>query len=259
MLFDNGTINRPRIPIWLNLFISSLPSDKRGIIGTAAAIAMGVVGVAGVVGSVLSSKSQTKAAKEAARATMTAEERALDLQREMWEKSLELRQPFYDVGLAALPELEKAIRGGYDFTASPVAKYAMETGGREYMRGLGARGLAGGGIAPYGLADLKSRIYASDYDKQIARLSGLVDIGTGTASGLSNLGQQYATNAGNITINAGENQANAILAQGRNQASLYSGMGQIPMNLASLYLMSGGGFGGGGGITKNPFTGSYSS
>ncbi len=203
----------------------------------AALIVGGAALVGGVAGSVISSG----ATKKAAQAQMSAEDRATALQREMWEKSLELGQPFYDVGLGALPDLEKAIRGGYDFTASPVATEAIKTGGRELMRGLGARGLAGGGLAPYKLAELTSSIYASDYDKQIARLSGLVDIGRGTASNLSTLGQQYATTAGNININAGENTANAILAQGRNQASLYQGMGQIPMNLASLYLMSGGG------------------
>jgi len=229
------------MPSWLNLFISPSPYDKREIIGTTAAIVgAGLLAAGGVGGALLSSRTQAKATEKASETQAEASDRATALQREMWEKSLELGQPFYDVGLGALPELEKAIRGGYDFTASPVATEAIKTGGRELMRGLGARGLAGGGLAPYKLAELTSSIYASDYDKQIARLSGLVDIGRGTASNLSTLGQNYATTAGNININTGQDIASSILAQGRNQASLYQGMGQIPMNLASLYLLGGG-------------------
>lgn len=204
------------------------------------------------VGSYMSAEAQSEAIESAAGTSAAASDRAAALQREMWQKGLELQQPFYDVGLGALPDLQKAIQGGYDFQESPAAKYAFTTGGRELMRGLGARGLAGSGLAPVKLAELKSGIYASDYDKQIARLSGLVDIGRGTASGLSALGQQYGTTAGNIYVGAGENAANAALAQGRNQASLYQGLGQMPMNLASIYAMSGGSFGGGTTPTAYP-------
>ncbi len=211
-------------------------------IGTTAAIIGGVLGAGSIASGLLGSHEQSQAIESAADTQAAAADQATALQREMWQKGLELQQPFYDVGLAALPDLQKAIMGGYDFTASPVAKYAIQTGGRELMRGLGARGLAGSGLAPSKLAELTSQVYATDYDKQIARLSGLVDIGRGTASNLSTLGQNYATTAGNIGTSSAEDLASSILASGRNQASLYQGMGQIPMNLASLYLMSGGGF-----------------
>lgn len=229
-------------------------------------IGAGIIGGTSLLGSWLASEEQAGATEQAAGVSAAASDvsaaasdRAAALQREMWQKGLELQQPFYDVGLGALPDLQKAIQGGYDFQESPAAKYAFTTGGRELMRGLGARGLAGSGLAPVKLAELKSGIYASDYDKQIARLSGLVDIGRGTASGLSALGQQYGTTAGNIYVGAGENAANAgenaaraALAQGRNQASLYQGLGQIPMNLASLYMMGGGSFGSGTTPTAYP-------
>ena len=175
----------------------------------------------------MASKSQSRALERGSRAQAEASDRAIALQREMWEKGLELGQPFYDVGLGALPDLEKAIRGGYDYKPSPVAEYSLRTGG----------------LAPYKLGELTSAVYASDYDKQIARLSGLVDIGRGQASDLSQLGQQYGQSAGNIYISAGENQANAALTAGRGLASLYQGLGQLPMNLASLYIMGGGSFG----------------
>lgn len=204
-----------------------------------------IVGAAAIVGGAtyMASKSQSRALERGSRAQAEASDRAIALQREMWEKGLELGQPFYDVGLGALPDLEKAIRGGYDYKPSPIAEYSLQTGGRALMRSLGARGLAGSGLAPYKLGELTSAVYASDYDKQIARLSGLVDIGRGQASDLSQLGQQYGQSAGNIYISAGENQANAALTAGRGLASLYQGLGQLPMNLASLYIMGGGSFG----------------
>ena len=110
------------------------------------------------------------------------------------------------------------------------------------MRGLGARGLAGSGLAPYKLGELSSQIYANDYDKQIGRLSGLVDMARGTSNTMTGLGQNYANQGGNININAGDNAGNAAMASGRNQASLYSGLGLGATNLASLYLMGGGKF-----------------
>lgn len=130
----------------------------------------------------------------------------------------------------------------YSPAESPVASYARQIGQRNLMRALGARGLAGSGLAAYKLGQLNSEIAAGDYDKQIARLSGLVDIARGTSSNLTNLGQSYANNAANININAGENAANAQLAQGQNRASLYNGLGQMPFNLASLYALGGGKF-----------------
>lgn len=199
-------------------------------------------------GSLLSADASRSAANTAADAQINAGKDATALQKYMYDKNVALNQPFYDSGLSALPMLQSAITGqpvngvSYDYTQSPVAKYALQTGGRELMRGLGARGLAGSGLAPSKMAELTSQIYANDYDKQIGRLAGLVDMARGTSSNLSNLGQNYANNASNITINSGDAAANAALANGRTQASLYSGMGQIPMNLATLYTMSGGKF-----------------
>lgn len=210
--------------------------------GTTAIIAGSVIGAAGIGASVAGASAQSSATKEASKTQAEATSEATALQREMYEKSLAMGRPFYDVGISALPDLEAAIRGGYDFKSSPVAKYAVQTGGRALMRGLAARGLAGSGLAPFKLGELESQIYATDYDRQIARLSGLVDIGRGTSSELSRLGQQYGATAGEIGMRSGESQAAAQLALGRGQASLYQGMGQLPMSLASLYIMGGGKF-----------------
>jgi len=113
----------------------------------------------------------------------------------------------------------------FEYKQSPLAKFQ----GVSLMRGLGARGLAGGGIAPYAQAKLA----AEDYDKQLGRLAGLVDVGRGAGTSLTNL----ATNSGNqvsgIQNQLGLGLANSALLSGQARASLYSGLGAQSGNAIS--------------------------
>lgn len=117
----------------------------------------------------------------------------------------------------------------YDYKASP----SLIPQTRAYNRALASRGLSGSGQAAMGVADLA----ANDYDKQLARMSGLVDIGRGAAS--SNVGaiQNMGNNLTNIQGNLGSTQANLALKQGENRSSLYSGLGGLAGNAASTYMM----------------------
>lgn len=259
------------------------------------AVAVAAVGAATAV---YSSQEQKKAAKRAAGAQMDAATYAADIEKEMYDKGVELQQPFYQTGLAALPYLQSSILGGpvqspdaryrqlsandielynrqreqeasggappspvrlsdrlrmavntpnnaqglldidgkyymgpdgqivdqvpqvlsnFDYKESPALKYQ----GVRLMRGLGARGLASGGIAPYAQAKLT----AEDYDKQVGRLAGLVDIGRGTATNLSNLATGYGDKAAEIKLNLGESLAESELAKGRIRAGLYQSLG----------------------------------
>lgn len=226
--------------------LSALGSGASAV-GNALTSPAGIIIESQLAGSLLSNDANREATNTAIDAQTNASDKALALQEEMYDKGIALNQPFYDAGVAALPTLQSAVTGQpvngvmYDHTLSPVAKYASEQGGIDLMRALGNRGLAGSGLAPVKLAELKSGIYAGDYDKQIARLSGLVDMARGTSSTLSTLGQNYGNNASNININTGENVGNAAIAQGNNRASLYQGLAGIPMDLATLSAYSRGG------------------
>lgn len=93
-----------------------------------------------------------------------------------------------------------------------------------------------------------------NYQNQLNNLLNLARGGTAAvttagqtaASNTSNALQSQGANLANIYQKAGENQANAALAQGQTQANLYSGLGKLPTQLASSYLMSGGKFNFGG-------------
>jgi len=227
---------------------SALPALAAG--GNMGNYAFPALGLLNAGASIYGANKQSDAIEDASAASAAASASALELQKYMYEKGIDLNKPFYDpvVGGKVPDLLTSAVTGqpsngvSYDYRESPVAKYALEYGGRDLMRGLGARGLAGSGLAPYKMGQLSSEIYANDYDKQIGRLSGLVDMARGTSNTMTNLGQNYATQGANININAGDNLGNAAMASGRNQASLYSGLGQGATNLASLYLMGGGKF-----------------
>ena len=112
--------------------------------------------------SIYGANKQGDAIENASAASAAASASALELQKYMYEKGIDLNKPFYDpvVGGKVPDLLTSAITGqpsngvSYYYRESPVAKYALQMGGRALMRGLGARGLAGSGLAPFKLGEL---------------------------------------------------------------------------------------------------------
>jgi len=83
MLFKNGTINKPRMPVWLNLFISPIPHDKREIaVSTAILIGVGVASATGLVAASMSASAQKEASEENIAYARESEEKNLAYARE---------------------------------------------------------------------------------------------------------------------------------------------------------------------------------
>lgn len=189
------------------------------------------------VGVPLYTASQTQEAlKSGAAAQTAAVGSATALQREMFNKALELQKPWYEAGANALAEQQRLLglgaagRGtpGYgsmakpfsmaDFQADPGYAFRLAEGQKALERSAAARGglLSGGtgaALTRYG-QEMGSQEYQNAFKRyqleREARLNSLQSLagqGQTSSSGLSDLGQKYGAAAGQAgvdlaTINA---------------------------------------------------------
>ena len=206
---------------------------------------------AATVGSALIS---SNAASKAAKTSAAASDRASDVQREMFERNVELQEPWRKAGMNALAKLEPLATeytpfGMDQFQADPGYAFRMSEGMKGLERSAAARGglLSGAtlkGIQRYG-QDLGSQEYMNAFNRyqternaRLAPLQSLAGVGQTTSQQLGAAGTQFANTMGNI----GMNQANVA---GNAQMSRASTYGNTLNQLAYLGGRYHGGLGGG--------------
>jgi hypothetical protein len=225
-----------------------------------------------VVGSVVSSRASGKAASTQA----ASADRAADLQREQFERQVELQAPFREAGVRALPELEAASRytpfGMDQFQADPGYAFRMSEGMKGLERSAAARGglLSGAtlkGIQRFG-QDLGSQEYMNAFNRyqternaRLNPLQSLAGVGQTSTNVLGAAGQSMASNVGEALGAAGQARASGYVGQAN---ALTGALGQY-MNynqqqqqnaLLSRAISNqggGGGGGGGGGVYQDPY------
>ena len=213
---------------------------------------------AATVGSALIS---SNAASKAAKTSAAASDRASDVQREMFERNVELQEPWRKAGMNALAKLEPLATeytpfGMDQFQQDPGYAFRMSEGMKGLERSAAARGglLSGAtlkGIQRYG-QDLGSQEYMNAFNRyqternaRLQPLQSLAGVGQTSANTLGQAGTQFANTMGNI----GMNQANVA---GNAQMSRASTYGNALNQLAYL----GGRYSGGqGGYNYQPFGG----
>jgi hypothetical protein len=181
---------------------------------------------AAVIGSSLIGGSS---AKSAANTQAAAADRAAELQREQFERQVELQEPWRQAGITALNKLtplatEYTPFGMSQFQQDPGYAFRMSEGMKGLERSAAARGglLSGAtmkGIQRYG-QDLASQEYQNAFNRYQAErqarmgpLQSLAGVGQTATNALGTAGQNYATGAGE-----------AIGAAGQARASGYMGM-----------------------------------
>ena len=227
--------------------------------------------------SLIGGKMQSDAARDAANTTGAASDRAVALQREQYEKQLEMQKPFYDVGVNALPELVKASKytpfGMQQFQQDPGYGFRLKEGQQALDRSAAARGglISGGALKAaqrYG-QDMGSQEYMNAFNRyqteraaRLQPLQSLTGMSQTTANTLGTAGSNMAGNIGNAYMQQGVNQGNALLAGSQARASSYG-------DIAKLYGQTnpnfGGLFGGGSapsgaagyGISPSQYSGYY--
>lgn len=190
---------------------------------------------------------QAGAAREAAGTYAAAGDRAADIQRQMFERQVQLQEPFRQAGISALNKLtplamEYTPFGQQQFQADPGYAFRLSEGNKALERSAAARGGLLSGNALRAAQQYGQGLASQEYDNAFKRyqierearlnpLQSLAGVGQTTASNLGTMGQQYATNVGNIGMGSAATQGNALLAGAQARGSAYQGIGQTIGNV----------------------------
>jgi hypothetical protein len=193
----------------------------------AAAGAAGIGGLTLATGATLglaagSTLAGSRAAKKAGETQAAAAEQASDLQREMFERQVELQAPFREAGVRALPELEAASRytpfGMGQFQQDPGYAFRLSEGQKALDRQAAARGglISGGALKAaqrFG-QEMGSQEYTNAFNRyqterqaRLNPLQSLAGFGQTSVNQLGQAGQNYASNVGNLMTGGAAAQA----------------------------------------------------
>ena len=182
----------------------------------------GWVAGATVVGAVIGSNASKKAASTQA----AAADRAAELQKQQFDRQVELQEPFRKVGVRALPELEAASRytpfSMEQFRADPGYGFRLSEGQKALDRQAAARGGLISGAALKSAQrfgqEMGSQEYLNAFNRyqteNMARLNplqSLAGMAQTSTNQLGAAGQAYATNAGEAIGAAGQARASGYM------------------------------------------------
>jgi len=223
---------------------------------------------------------QANAATSAANTQAEANRYATDIQKQMFDKQIELQEPWRQAGVGAVNRLGAGLAPGGEF-ATPFSKtnftadpgYAFRL--KEGMNAMNATAAARGGLISgnalragqnYG-QELGSQEYQNAFNRYYSErnnmlnpLQSLAGVGQSSANTLSNAAGQYGVNAGNLASATGSAQGNALLAGGNARASAYQGYGTAAgQALGGIYNYMNNRGGNGGATYNGPSYGSNDS
>ena len=178
-----------------------------------AAIIGGGVAAAGAVGGALINKG---AQVDATNAQVQANRESIAFQREQAEKAAALLEPFRQVQLGAVGQIQQLTTPGSDLENQQrrVATQAMQ-------RELASQGLLRSGAQARGLGNLELGLAEQRYSR-LNQLAGL-----GAAQGQAGIYQGLGQGIGNSLMQQGQIQAQGALAQGQASAGMFSGVGNV--------------------------------
>jgi hypothetical protein len=183
---------------------------------------------------------QSSATRSAARTAAEASDRAIDLQRQMYEEGVERQQPYYQAGVNALTQMQGqtgAMPEAFQYrpeqlTTDPGYAFRLSEGLKALERSAAARGglmsgATGKALQRYG-QEMGSQEFGNAYNRALTeynalrqreaegynRLAGLAGVGGTTAQQLTSAGQTMASNVGNIGMGAAQIAGQAALARG---------------------------------------------
>ena len=162
----------------------------------------------------------------AAKTQAAAADRSAELEREMFERQVELQAPFREAGVRALGKLEAASEytpfGMQQFQADPGYGFRMSEGMKALERGAAARGglLSGNTLRAtqrFG-QDLASQEYTNAFNRyqternaRLNPLQSLAGVGQTATNQLGQAGQSYASGAGEAMGAAAQARASGYM------------------------------------------------
>lgn len=181
--------------------------------------------IVGIAGSALASRSAGRASDRAAATQQAGADRAIDVQNQQFQQTLELLGPSIEggdlarqqqLGLLGLlgPEAQEAAQN--QFQQSPGQQFIRDRQQRALTRNQAAIGGLGGGNIRTALQQQATGFAQQDLGNQFNRLGALSGAGQSAATNIGQFGQATAGNVGSL-INRGA-QAGAAGILGKQQA-----------------------------------------
>jgi hypothetical protein len=195
-----------------------------------------------------------RGAKKAAQAQERASQQAQDVQKQMFERQVELQEPFRQAGITSQNELMRLLGIGGDASAAdygmltrqfgeqdlqmdPGYGFRLREGEKALERMQAARGnlLSGGAIKAgqrFG-QDLASQEYMNAFNRaqaqlgtRLGTLGSLYGAGQTAAQQVAGQAGQYGANVGNLMMSGGQARASGYLGQAN---ALSNALGQAAM------------------------------
>ncbi len=174
------------------------------------------------------------AAKKAAATTASAADRATDLQREQFERQVQLQEPYRQAGVNALAKMGTGFTGEVNLMEDPGYAFRLEQGQKALERSAAMRGglisgNTGGALQRFGQG-LASQEYQNAYDRALGRYNttaALAGIGQTSSNQLGAAGGNYANTVGNIGMGQADVGANALLSAQQARSSSYGQVGNV--------------------------------
>jgi hypothetical protein len=181
-----------------------------------------VSGVGNVVGGIAAGS----AAKDAAQTQAASADAATQLQRDIYNKFMEMNKPYYEAGVNALGQITRG-----EVTAEPGYGFRLGEGMKALERLQASRGnLLSGGAMKAGQRYAQD-LASEEYGKSFNRLANIAGIGQTAASQAGTAGQNYAGQAGEL----GMQGANALVSGRIGRTSAYTGGMQGAINALQGY------------------------
>lgn len=187
-----------------------------------------------VVGGLISSN----ASKSAARTQADASRYAADVQRDMFERQVELQEPWRKAGEEALNKLipltDYTPFGMDQFHADPGYGFRMSEGMKALERSAAARGLLSSGSTLKGIQrfgqDLASQEYTNAFNRyqaerqaRLTPLQSLAGVGQTSAQQIGQAGQTMASNVGDAVMSGAAARASGYVGQANALTSAIGG------------------------------------
>ena len=197
--------------------------------------------IGGALGGLFDGSPEADAAERAAAVTGAASDKAIALQREMWQAQQEQQRPWLQAGQTALNKLiplatEYTPFGMDQFQQDPGYGFRLSEGQKALERSAAARaGLQSGSAlkaaARFG-QEMGSQEYQNAFNRyqaerqaQLGPLQSLAGVGQTAANTLGGYGQAYAGNVGQLGLQQGYTTGNALLAGAQARQSQYGDIG----------------------------------
>jgi len=203
---------------------------------------------------------QAKAVTQAAETGANASRHAANLQKQMFDKQIELQAPWREAGVNALAKMQggdysqtPTFAFNYNQNTDPGTQFRIQQG----LNAMNATAAARGGLISgnalkagqdYGQAQ-GSQEYQNAFNRYVTqynagvnqantnynRAASLAGIGQTATNQLSGAAGQYGANAGNLAMTAGSNAANSQLAMGNIRGSQYGNYGNALGQMYDMY------------------------